>query len=691
MTAGLDTHLIIVVSALQNTAKRIESHLRNAGRPARCAWMLDLDDVEDALRRAAPDLLLCEPDLELVPHDEVIGLCERIAPDLPVVLLAEPLDRAQVLKALRSGARDAVSAEDDDALAHLLAVTDREILNHQHLRELRALRMDLARLESRMRQLMAATADPIAHLHEGIVTGCNESLARMLGHESPSELEGVPVMDLIAPQGAGALRAALRRLQTGKDQRQELELQLLDAEGGSQRVRVILQPEPGDQPGAVQMHVHRWRADDAHGTDDEPLAVPVTPRATLSARLAETAADASGGAPAALLLFRIDDYPGVEQRLGLVDAEALRTTIADLIGSRLQGGELLLPFSDAEIAVIARRPEMAAFSELAESVRRDVAAQIFRLGSHETTASISAVAYPLSASSTPDHVIAACVRRLRTISGEGGNRTETMGEAAEAEFRRQELKARGESIRRAIEQDRLKLAYQLIASLEGDPRRLYDVFVRMIDEGGQELRARDFLPYAEQAGLLRLIDRFVIGKALQRLGRERGEDGPMLFVRISEDTMRDLDQFQKWLLPRLAADREAASRLVIQVQEPIVERNVERSARLAEALAEAGTGLALDYFGLSPTAESLLDHIPATFVKFHPEFTERFREPEIAKRLRALLQLAHQRRIKSVVAQVEHAEVMAQLWQLGVNYVQGYSVQEPEVVMLQADITLSGV
>ena len=65
--AAVQNLVVLVVSETENVAKRIESHMRNAGHPVKTAWVTDLEDIEDALVRGAPDLLLCAENLEGAP------------------------------------------------------------------------------------------------------------------------------------------------------------------------------------------------------------------------------------------------------------------------------------------------------------------------------------------------------------------------------------------------------------------------------------------------------------------------------------------------------------------------------------------------------------------------------------------------------------------------------------------------
>ena len=362
----------------------------------------------------------------------------------------------------------------------------------------------------------------------------------------------------------------------------------------------------------------------------------------------------------------------------------------DLIAARLSDADRCFAFGDGALALLTFADDEAVFETFAETLRKDVAAQIFKTDSFETHATVSIAAYPIGDKS-PDatEILNDTAAQVRALTRDGGNRVTVMGETAEAAQEQRDIARRADNVKRAMEQDRLKLAYQSIASLDGSNLQIYDVFVRMVDEGGRELMARDFLPAAEKAGLMRLIDRWVINKALRYLARHKGpEKPPTFFLRLSEDTVRDADGFIRWTLEQVRKLPEVNDYIVFEIQEAIIEKHVRKATLLAKALDEAGIGMALDYFGVSPTCENLLDELPTRYVKFHYSYTECFSEAETGKRFRELMEAAKQRGLKTIVSQVEQASDMAVLWQLGVNYIQGNSVQEPEVVMLQADVSL---
>ncbi|HEU0198097.1 MAG TPA: hypothetical protein VFQ88_12915, partial [Nevskiaceae bacterium] len=73
--------VLVVLSAAEESALKIERYLRNAGYPLRAAWICDLEDLSDALRGEGPDLVLCEADLATAPFKQVAQLCHQHQPD----------------------------------------------------------------------------------------------------------------------------------------------------------------------------------------------------------------------------------------------------------------------------------------------------------------------------------------------------------------------------------------------------------------------------------------------------------------------------------------------------------------------------------------------------------------------------------------------------------------------------------
>lgn len=688
------TATLLVLSGGEELAKRIESHLRNSGHPVRAAWVTDLEDMEDAIRRGAPDLVLCQEGLPRASVKDVLTLCGRFSPDLPVLLLLnKAASLVDMVAAMRTGVRGVVMAGDTLQLQHLETVCLRELAIHRQLRELRSTKARLADYEARHEKLMAGTGDAVVHVQEGVVTHANGAFASLVGKASAAEIEGSPLMDLIAPEGAAPVKVFFKALAAGKVKNdQALELMLKGAGGAAQKVagRVTLAQSA---EGPLLELLIRAPAAPAGAPAPAPAPPPAAPAAGAAnpGRLEllsslNQAITANVQMHRALMLVMVDQFGTIEQRLGYNESELALAQLAELLRQRLGPKEPLYRLSTALVALLISRASTGEFETLGETLRSDIAAHVFKTNQYEAHLAATVVCYPLSSSDKPIEVVDNAVREVRKLSRDGGNRIAVMGPSAQAAQAAADEQRKADQIKKALSENRMKLAYQSIASLEGGDRHHFDVLARMLDEAGQEVPAKEFIPAAERYGLIVTIDRWVIAKALTVLAKRAGAaDTSSLFVRLSEQSIREGDALYKWLSELLKQRPLKKEELVISIQEPIVESHVTKAKALSQALRGLGAEIAMDYFGVGSNSVKMLEHVAPHYVRFHYSFTKDFNNPALQKKMAELMSVAKQKNIKTIVGQVEDANAMARLWQLGVNYIQGFHIQAPEAVLLATD------
>lgn len=687
--AAAQNLVVLCVSESENTGKRIESHLRNAGHPVRVGWVTDLEDLQEALSRGAPDLLICSEALEEAPFNAVVELCGKLCPDMPVLLLGTAHSQEETVAALAAGARDQVSAEDLRSLRHLELVVMREFLAHHHLRELRNTRLRLANFESRHLQLLAGTNDAVAHIQEGILSHVNPAFAQMLGHSNPQDLTGLPLMDLIAPDYVPKAKEYLKQLNKGRLDDKPMETQLRKADGSTITIQARLTRGNVDGENFIEMLV---RAETPAAALPAAAAPPAPPAVAVSGRTAfldalDAAVKGSQSGVRAACFIVIDGFAALEDRLGFRDVEETVIKAGDWVQQRLTAQDRLFRFSTGEFAAVLERNAVSEIEHLCEGLCRDINGHIFSTHGHEATLSLTVTAYPLAGGENPLAVINELGRESRKISAKGGKQFLVIGPTAKSSAAEREEARRAAQVKRAIEENRLKLAYQSIASLEGDTRQHFDVLVRMVDESGKEQHAGEFIPAAEKFGLMRLIDRWVTGRVLKLLAKRDGaKETSSLFVKLSEETLKDAENYLAWLTEQVKERKLKPEELVIEIQELKLQNHIRKAKTLTKGLQELGASVAIEHFGIGSNTVQLLEHIPASYYKFHPNFTHQFNDKEIQRKMSQLMDIAKQRGVKTIVCHVEDANVMARLWQMGVNYIQGYHVQEPEVVLLSTDL-----
>ncbi|MGH8443164.1 MAG: EAL domain-containing response regulator, partial [Nevskiaceae bacterium] len=676
---------LLVLSSGEELAKRIESHLRNAGRPVRAAWVTDLEDLEDGIRRSQPDLVLCQDGQPRASIKDVLALCHRLQPDLPVLLLAtKAFAMADTVAALRTGVRGLVFAGDTLQLQHLEMICMRELTTHQHIRELRSVRVKLADFEARHEKLMAGMGDAVLHIEEGIVTHANDPFATLIGQKTADPLIGNPLLDLIAAENVAVIKQFLKDFSKGKVKSDtKLSLTLSHAGGGPVKVTANV------SISETSAHLLELLIPKPAVVTQAPAApAPAPAPAAVHDRLElfsvlDQAIKANVQMHRALMLVMVDSFGAVEERLGYHGSELALKQLGDLIKRRLGPKEPLYKFSTALEAMVLSRPSPADFEKLAETLRADVAAQVFKTDTYEAHLTVTVVAYPLAKTDKAEEVVDSAVRQTRQLSRERGNRVAVLGAAAAAASEAAADQRKAEQIRKALAENRLKLAFQSIANLEGGDTHHFDVLARMLDEAGQEVPAKEFIPAAEKFGLIVAIDRWVIARALTVLAKRAGaSDTSMLFVRLSEQTIREGDALYKWLAEQLKQRPLKKGELVFTIQEAIVENHVTKAKAFAQALRSLGAEITLDRYGSTPNAEKLLDTLGPGYVRFDYTFTKDFDDHALQKRFADLMEVAKKRSIATIVGQVEDANAMARLWQLGVTYIQGFHVQAPEAVLL---------
>ncbi|EQD34455.1 Diguanylate phosphodiesterase, predicted domain protein, partial [mine drainage metagenome] len=124
-----------------------------------------------------------------------------------------------------------------------------------------------------------------------------------------------------------------------------------------------------------------------------------------------------------------------------------------------------------------------------------------------------------------------------------------------------------------------------------------------------------------------------------------------------------------------------------QVTEAVAVENPQARA-LVGKLRQWGFRFALESFGSPANAFKLIESLPLDYVKIDGALVQSLsRNKDLQLHVRALTEEAAKRGIQTIAERVEDANTMAVLWQLGVEYIQGYFVNAPEDVVLQASET----
>ena len=111
-------------------------------------------------------------------------------------------------------------------------------------------------------------------------------------------------------------------------------------------------------------------------------------------------------------------------------------------------------------------------------------------------------------------------------------------------------------------------------------------------------------------------------------------------------------------------------------------QQTQPSIKLATLVESRACSLALAYFGAGRKSAELLKRLPVRYAKIDGSLMQGIAgDSALQEKVRDLVLAAHDHGVLTIAEQVQDANTMATLWQLGVEYMQGYYVQEPNVVL----------
>ena len=675
---------LIVLGPTRDPVEAINSLLRRAGQPAHCTWIPALRDLGDALTQLNPELLVhvaADP-REL---EAVMRVVDQLAPSVPVLELAPSVDEERIAAALALGARDVVTLVSP---ARLQAVVMRELRVFRTERTLDATVKSAHDARSQLDTVLQRSNDAIIQVQEGIVTEANPAWLELFGVEDA--MTGQPVMDLFEESTHAALRGALAACLHGRWSDHPLRANALLADGTVLPIEMTLALGEQDDEACVRLVVPSRPREETRIIERAMAAAPhaessagLLRRGELLEALAERLAIPSPGGMRCLALIKIDKFAALERVIGATASEEILVEIGRLLRATLHPKELAGRFGGVRFLALLERGNENDINAWSERLLTRVHKHLMRIRDKSVSVTCSIGLSVVSPGEVNlDAVIADALECGRKGAARGGNQALSSDRADNDSRVMSYDKVWVKHIKAALMENRFRLVQQPIASLQGEDAGMFDVLVRMIDGQGREVLPSEFMAAAGRNDLLKNIDRWVVGASLSFAAQKKPE---CLFVRLSKESVRD-SAFAEWLDNHLRSSRAEPRRLCFQTTEESAASYVPQVTALAGGLRERGFRFAIDSFGGGRDSMGLLESVPLDFVKIDGTITQGLAsDPQLQMKVRTLVEAARRRNIRTIGERVEDANTMAVLWQLGVQYIQGYFVNEPEEVVLRAD------
>jgi EAL domain-containing protein (putative c-di-GMP-specific phosphodiesterase class I) len=200
----------------------------------------------------------------------------------------------------------------------------------------------------------------------------------------------------------------------------------------------------------------------------------------------------------------------------------------------------------------------------------------------------------------------------------------------------------------------------------------------MIDEQGNSVLPSEFLPAAERNNMMKNIDRWMIKSAIDFCEQSNAD---RVFVRLSRQSIIDRSTLG-WMQREFDTRKFDCSRLVTQIPERDAAKHIKQTRDMVRKLRKLGVGFAIEHYGIDQERFQILDILKPDYIKIDGELMHSLMtDSSMQSAVQRIVSAAAERDIKSIAERVENANAMAVLFQLGLDYMQGHYVHEPEVVL----------
>jgi len=677
---------IAVLTENQDDVELINGTLRDAGHAAHCHWIANPDKFTEILKSQNIELIILNCDKFSDTVRQVIKHKDGFIPEVPVIAARATADEEAILQAMKDGACDLVSLA---TRARLEAVVSREL---RAFRVERALNSTLNSATAYRRQLndyMQGSSSAIAYIQEGIIIEVNTAWLTLFQAKEKEEVLGLPLMDNFLAESQAAIKGALiattrnkwqkgekliakSRFGEGDAATLEIEFQLTDFDDGPY-VQIQIAP-PARAPEEPTKLVH-----EALKRDPTTLFFH---RAQFLERITKRLKRKPKSGLHALAYIKPDDFSDIRSKVGILDSEEVLAQFAEEIRKRLHPRDVAGRFEGTVIAALLERGNERDAEVWGQQLIDHIQAHEFTIGGQKIkiTCTIGVIGVS-GVYDSLDEVVGAAADAFGQGKTAGGN-TVFLSDAKDEDTRLKKYDALWvKRIKAALAEKRFRLAQLPIAGLRNDSNKMFDMLVRMMDEQGSAILPSEFLPAAERNNLMKTLDRWVTTASIEYCAENEVDQ---LFVRLSRQSMQD-SSLAAWMGKEFEKYGVDPSRICVQTPEQEAAKFIKETKKAVDQFNNIGVSFALEHYGVDKNRFQILDLLKPKFIKIDGELMHSLMtDTDLQEAVRKLASAAEQRGIQTIAERVENANAMAVLFQLGVHYMQGHYVHEPEVVLQEA-------
>lgn len=384
----------------------------------------------------------------------------------------------------------------------------------------------------------------------------------------------------------------------------------------------------------------------------------------------------------AVLIVNLDRFSRVNACLGSMAGDELLITVARRLKGALRAGDLLARVGGDEFGILLSLDDGRSDADHVAKRIQGALATPFRLSDFEIRISCSiGIAFGTDEVEDAEDLIRHAQFAVKRSKASG---LVEVYQLQAFDLAREQF-GMETALRRAIDGNQLRLAFQPICDLATGRIVSFEALARWLDEQGNEMSPVDFIPVAEESGLIVPLGRWAMMEAARTMKawdeRAGGDCGARLAVNLSAIQLQR-DNIPRMVERVLEGTGLPGERFTLELTESALVADPDRIAQTMHALKALGTTLAMDDFGTGYSNLALLQKLPINVLKMDRSFvTGMLADRDKIAIVRAILSLAQALGMKTTAEGVETYELAQTLAALGCSYGQGFLYSRP----LEAD------
>jgi diguanylate cyclase (GGDEF)-like protein len=386
----------------------------------------------------------------------------------------------------------------------------------------------------------------------------------------------------------------------------------------------------------------------------------------------------------AVLVVDMLRFSRINESMGSLAGDELLITFARRLILALRGGDVLARTGGNEFGVlVSLRRGIEDALKAAERIQQVMAAP-FKLSELEIRVECAIGVALMNAGQDPEELFRNAQFAVKQAKLAGKPQVYEPKQATEAR-RRFSIET---ELRRALDKDQLKLFYQPLINLKSGEVAGFEALARWTHDDRGEISPTEFIPVAEESGLILQLGRWAMDKAAQTLAdwdRETGEKLP-LYVGVNLSAIQVArDNIAEVVADALRSSGLSGDRLTLELTESSIVQDPARATRVFDALKALDATVAMDDFGTGYSSLAYLQRLPIDVLKIDRSFVSGMMiDPDSVAIVRAVLSLADALGMSTTAEGIETVELATTLATLGCASGQGYYFAKP----LEADAAL---